>query len=306
VLTVLSVFPQVLPVASCAGSPRSVGGRPSATLRLRLGPEGGAASAATSAHSTPRQHGSRGGSAPAAGGEAEPMAEAALRPVTLWLGLPLLARLEAFAEPLLLAAAEATAAAAEAAAAAAAAAAGQRRGSQRVAFESHQGGQQPQGAAHKTAVAAAIDSILDSLQVLAGAVPDTLSHVYMHTMSQTVIVHDHMQLHFCMLDTHPCAVILQEFGTDRQPKAPAAAQRRFGVSVSAAHVSAVLALPPPLGDAPAGALYGHRYLALDLFPVSAPWQGPAYSRMLMHEAATFHAAEKCRVQRLDIFGEAGG
>lgn len=153
---------QVLPVLSCAGSPRSEGGRPSATLRLRLGPEADSSAPSTSsAASIPMQHHSgsgRNGSVPS-GHTSEPMAEAALRPVTLWLGLPLLARLEAFAEPLLLAAAEAAAAAAEAAAAEQ-----QQQGGQRVAFEAAQGGQPP-AAARKTAVAAAIDSILDSLQV---------------------------------------------------------------------------------------------------------------------------------------------
>lgn len=157
---------QVLPVLSCAGSPRSEGGRPSATLRLQLGPEADGTAAALSAASTPRQqHGGRGGcggSVSTSGDAVEPMAEAALRPVTLWLGLPLLARLEAFAEPLLLAAA---AAAAEAVALAAAAEEQQKQYSgQRVAFDTAQGGQQP-AAARKTAVAAAIDSILDSLQV---------------------------------------------------------------------------------------------------------------------------------------------
>lgn len=90
-----------------------------------------------------------------------------MRPVTLWLGLPLLARLEAFAEPLLLAAAEAAVAAAETAAAAATASAadGGRHSGQRVSFDTGQ--EQRSAAARKTAVAAAIDSILDSLQVCA-------------------------------------------------------------------------------------------------------------------------------------------
>lgn len=149
----------------------------------------------TSAHSTPRQHGSRASSAPAAGSDAEPMAEAALRPVTLWLGLPLLARLEAFAEPLLLAAAEATAAAAEAAAAAA----GQQQRGQRVAFEPPQGGRQPPAAARKTAVAAAIDSILDSLQVQASALYTSVrNHVSHETDNLTTL-----QLHDCLFEVDP-------------------------------------------------------------------------------------------------------
>lgn len=88
---------------------------------------------------------------------------------------------------------------------------------------------------------------------------------------------DRLQLHICLSGTYSMlsyACTLQEFGTDRQPEAPAAAHRRFGVSVSAAHVCAVLALPPPpLSDTPgSNALHGHRYLALDLFPVSGSWQ----------------------------------
>ena len=71
-----------------------------------------------------------------------------------------------------------------------------------------------------------------------------------------------------------------------------AAHRRFGVSVSAAHVCAVLALPPPLADAPGGELHGQRYLALDLFPVSAAWQSLAYKcvRITIH-AAHYYASE---------------
>jgi hypothetical protein len=195
------------------------------------------------------------------------MAEAALRPVTLWLGLPLLARLEAFAEPLLLAAAEATAAAAEAAAAAE----GQQRRSQRVAFETPQGGQQPPAAARKTAVAAAIDSILDSLQVH-GTLCAVLGLNELRRKEPDCVQYCRCLLENCSKLSY--AVASQEFGMERQPEASAAAHRRFGMSVSAAHVCAVLALPPPpLSDTPgSNALHGHRYLALDLFPVSGSWQ----------------------------------
>lgn len=162
---------QVLPVLSCAGSPAAEGGRPSATLRLRLSGDASAPSAATAASSAAPQrlHGSlAGGGAPPAGlskdgTSAEPAAEVALRSVTLWLGLPLLARLEAFAEPLLLAAAEAAAAAAQPDAAQTnRQSRRQNSGGQRVSFAADP--PERRSSSVRSAVAAAIDSILDDLQ----------------------------------------------------------------------------------------------------------------------------------------------
>ena len=143
---------------SCVGGPRPEGGRPSATLRLRLG--GGAPALPFVAPQRPPNGGAVAGQPPGDEGSDHPAAEVALRPVTLWLGLPLLARLEAFAEPLLLAAAEAAAAVAQPDSAVDDTRSSGNR-NQKVTFETPE---QRSSSAH-SAVAAAIDSILGDLQV---------------------------------------------------------------------------------------------------------------------------------------------
>lgn len=84
----------------------------------------------------------------------------------------------------------------------------------------------------------------------------------------------------------------QEFGTDRQADALVPAQRRFGVSVSAAHVCAVLALPPPASSNLSSALHGHRYLAVDLFPVSTGL-GKTHQGCSQHLSCSVRAVHFC-------------